>query len=168
MSLYLSTGSTILSDTISAAFVESARLLNDAESLRNAANPGVTPKNNVNMTADFDARTINTNISLPLIQSFDVSGKVVIQAQDYLGVIYSAFTPGTGTAKSLTIMGAVLEVSQLLAAAEKAITPETDQPNNIQITYDFEARIIQITATTPFTPTVGVSGEVTLTALDYV
>lgn len=168
MSLYLSTGSSIASDTIAAAFVEAARILNDSESARNAANPGVAPKNNVNMTADFDGRTINTTLALPIIQTFDVAGKVVIEAQDYLGGIYSPFTVGTGAAKSTTKMGAVLEIAQMLAAAEKLVTPETDQPNNIQITYDFEAKLANISATTPFTPSIGLNGEITLTALDYV
>lgn len=168
MTAYISTGSSLSSDTLAAAFVEAARILNDAESNRNAANPGVAPKNNVSMTADFDGRTLNTTLALPIIQTFDGSGKVVIQAQDYLGTIYSAFTVGTGDAKSSTKMGAALEIAQILAAAEKAVTPETDQPNNIQITYDFEAKLANISATTPFTPSIGLNGEVTLTALDYV
>lgn len=168
MTAYVSTGSSLSSDTISAAFIEAARILNDAESLRNSANPGVAPKNNVSMTADFDGKTLNTTLALPIIQTFDISGKVVIGVQDYLGVTYSAFTVGTGQAKSSTKMGAVLEIAQLLAAAEKAVTPETDQPNNIQITYDFESQLANITATTPFTPSIGALGEITLTALDYV
>lgn len=168
MTAYISTGSSLSSDTLAAAFVEAARILNDAESNRNAANPGVAPKNNVSMTADFDGRTLNTTLALPIIQTFDVSGKVVIQAQDYLGTTYSGFTVGTGDAKSNTKMGAALEIAQILAAAEKSVTPETDQPNNIQITYDFEAKLANITATTPFTPSIGTNGEVTLTALDYV
>jgi hypothetical protein len=168
MTAYISTGSSLSSDTLSAAFIEAARILNDSESTRNAANPGVAPKNNVSMTADFDGRTLNTTLALPIIQTFDTSGKIIIAAQDYLGSTYSAFTVGTGQAKSVTKMGAVLEIAQILAAAEKAVTPETDQPNNIQITYDFEAQIANITATTPFTPSIGTLGEITLTALDYV
>lgn len=168
MTAYVSTGSSLSSTTLAGAFVEAARLLNDAEAERNAANPGVAPKNNVSMTADFDGRTLNTTIALPFVQTFDTAGKVVIAASDYLGGTYSAFTVGTGQAKSTTKMGAVLEIAQILAAAEKAITPETDQPNNIQITYDFEALTANITATTPFTPNVGTAGEITLEALDYV
>jgi hypothetical protein len=168
MSAYVSTGSSLSSDTKAGAFVEAVRLLNDAEATRNAANPGVTAKNNVTQIADFDGRTLNTTVSLPIVQTFDSNGKVVIAAQDYLGSTYSAFTVGTGDAKSTTKMGAVLEIAQILAAAEKAITPETDQPNNIQITYDFEALTANISATTPFTPSVGTNGEITITALDYV
>lgn len=168
MTAYVSTGSSLSSVTLAAAFVEAARILNDSESARNSANPGVAPKNNVNMTADFDGRTLNTTLALPIVQTFDVSGKVVIEAQDYLGSTYSAFTVGTGAAKSTTKMGAALEIAQMLAAAEKLVTPETDQPNNIQITYDFEAKLANISATTPFTPSIGANGEVTLTALDYV
>jgi hypothetical protein len=169
MTAYVSTGSSLSADTISAAFVESARILNDAESTRNSANPGVAPKNNVAMTADFDTRTLNITLNLPLIHSIDAtSGKSVVEAQDYLGSTYSAFTVGTGEAKSTTKMGATLEIAQKLAAYEKLVQPETDQPNNIQISYDFEERIAAITATIPFTPSIGVDGVIQLTALDYV
>lgn len=169
MTAYTPTDSSLTATTISGAFVEISRVLNDAESTRNAANPGVAAKNNVTMTADFDTRTLNITLNLPIIHAIDAtSGKSVVEAQDYLGSTYSAFTVGTGEAKSTTKMGAALEISQKLAAYEKLVQPETDQPNNLQISYDFEERIAAITATIPFTPSIGATGIVQLTALDYV
>lgn len=168
MTAYTPTGSDISSTYLAAAFCEITQLLNDAEAERNAANPGVAAKNNVSITADFDGRVLATSVTLPIVQTFDAQGKVVIAPQDYLGATYSAFVPGTGEAKSTNIMGAALEISQKLAAAEKLIQPESDQPNNVQITYDFESLTANITGSIPFTPAIAAGGSIELVALDYV
>lgn len=165
---YISTGSTLKSGTLAAAFVEAVRLLNDAEITRNAANPAVAPKNNITMDAQFDGRVFNIAASLPLSVSIDTAGKPVIDITDYLGSTYTAFTVGTGTAKSTDLPSVVLELGQMLSAAEKSIQPETDQPNNIQVDISLETLTATITAAIPFTPTIGTTGQVTLTALDYV
>lgn len=168
MTAYVSTGSDLSSTYLAAAFAEVTQLLNDAEATRNSANPGVAAKQNVSITADFDGRVLATTVSLPIVQTFDATGKVIIAPQDYLGATYSAFTVGTGETKSTTIMGAVLEISQKLAAAEKTIQPESDQPNNVQITYDFESLTANITGSIPFTPTISLGGSIDLVALNYV
>ncbi len=168
MSAYSNTGSGITATTKAAAFVEVCRLLNEAEIARNAANPGLTAKNNVTMSASFDNKTFSIAASLPIQNVLDTTGKMVLDAVDYLGTLYSVFVPGTGQAKSTDLPSLLLEIAQILSAAEKAITPEADQPNNIQLTYDNESGVATITGNIPFTATIGAAGVVSLTALDYV
>ena len=168
MTAYISTGSDLDSTTLSSAFVEAVRKLNEAEKTRNAANSSQAPKNNVTMTADFDGNAYAINVSLPIAESLSIVGASVINAADYLGSTYSAFAIGTGDAKSTTKMGVVLELAQKLSAAEKTVTPESDQPTNISVEISLETRLATISAQIPFTPAFGASGEVTLTALDYV
>jgi hypothetical protein len=168
MSAYTPTDSDLDSTTKAAAFVEAVRKLNDAEALRNAANPGVAPKNNISMTADFDTRVINITVTLPFTRTFNTTGAPVLTYNDYLGGSYSNFTVGTGDAKADKLQGVVGQVAQFLSAAELAVTPDTDRPNNIQITDDYELGQTSITATIPFTPSFGTAGEITITALDYV
>lgn len=168
MTVYVPTGSDLASTTLSSAFVEAVRKLNEAEKTRNAANSSQAPKNNVTMSADFDGNSYSINVALPIAETTSTAGASVITASDYLGSIYSAFTVGTGDAKSTTKMGVVLELAQKLSAAEKTVTPESDQPTNITVEISLETRIATIAAQIPFTPAFGAAGEVTLTALDYV
>lgn len=168
MTAYVNTGSDISSTFLAAAFVESVRELNDAERARNAANASQAPKNNVVMSADFEGNAFSINVTLPIAESLNTSGQVVLAPSDYLGSTYSAFTVGTGDAKSTTKMGVVLELAQKLSAAEKSVQPESDQPTNITVDISLETRLATIAAAIPFNPTIGTGGEVTLTALDYV
>lgn len=169
MTAYISTGSTLVSDSLAPAFVEAARLLNQAEKSRNTANTSQAPKNNVTMSASFEDDSFDINIALPIADYIDaVSGRIEIAPTDYLGSTYSAFTVGTGEAKSANLMGAILEIAQKLSAAEKAVQPESDQPTNITVDISLETRLATIVARIPFTPTIGVNGEVTLSALNYV
>lgn len=168
MSPYSPTGSDLDSTTLASAFVEAVRKLNEAEKTRNAANSSQAPKNNVTMTADFDGNAYAINVSLPIAESLSAGGASVINAADYLGSAYSAFVVGTGDAKSTTKMGVVLELAQKLSAAEKTVTPESDQPTNISVEISLETRLATISAQIPFTPAFGSAGEVTLTALNYV
>lgn len=168
MTAYLSTGSGIKSDFLAGAFVESVRLLNQAEASRNAANLGGTQKNNITMSASFDNNVFSINAVLPVAYTLDGTGKSVILATDYLGATYSAFAVGTGDAKSTTLPSLVLELGQKLAYTEKLVQPVTDQPNNVQIDISLETGIATITANIPFTPTIDPDGAVTLTAQDYV
>jgi hypothetical protein len=168
MSAYTSTGSSLNADTKAGAFVEIARQLSDAELLRNAANPGVAPKNNVSILADLDGKTFDITISLPIVSSINTSGQSVSTVTDYLGPTYSSFTIGTGDAKSTDKAAAALEIAQILVAAENAVTPETERPDNIQITYDFDTLTADISATIPFTAAFDTNGATVLTALDYV
>lgn len=168
MTAYVNTDSGISSTFLAAAFVESVRELNDAERARNAANASQAPKNNVTMSAEFEGNSFNINVSLPIAESLNANGQVVLAPSDYLGSTYSAFVVGTGEAKSTTLMGVVLELAQKLSAAEKAVQPESDQPTNITVDISLETRLATIAAAIPFNPTIGAGGEVTLTALDYV
>lgn len=168
MSAYVNTGSGIRSSTKAGAFIEGMRLLNEAEIARNAANPGLTAKNNVSITASFDNKTYAIAASLPIQNTLDATGKMVLDATDYLGSTFSVFVPGTGQAKSTDLPSLALELSQILSAAEKVITPEADQPNNIQVSYDNESGVATISANIPFVAVIGAAGEVTLTAVDYV
>ncbi len=168
MSAYVSTGSGLKSTTKAAAFVEAMRMLNEAEIARNSANPGLTPRNNVTISASFDTKTYAIAVSLPIQNALDATGKWVLDASDYLGPAFSAFVVGTGQAKSTDLPSLALELAQILSVAEKAITPEADQPNNIQIAYDNESGLATISANIPFSAIIGSAGEVTLTAVDYV
>jgi len=168
MSAYTNTGSDLDSVTLASAFVEAVRRLNEAEKIRNATNSSQAPKNNVTMTAEFEGNAYQINVALPIAETLSTAGASVITASDYLGSTYSAFIPGTGDAKSTTKMGVVLELAQKLSAAEKTVTPESDQPTNISVEISLETRIATIAAQIPFTPAIGATGEVTLTALDYV
>lgn len=168
MSAYVNTGSDLQATNKAAAFVESIRKLNEAENARNAANPGVTAKNNVSMTASFDSKTYAIAVTLGITNTIDGTGKWILDATDYLGAPYSTFVPGTGDAKSSDLPSLVLEIAQILSSAEKSVTPEVDQPNNIQIAYDNESQVATITAAIPFTAAITASGAVTLDALNYV
>lgn len=168
MSAYVSTGSSLDSTTKASALVEVIRKLNDAEALRNAANPGVAPKNNISMVADFDSRTIAITATMPFTRTFGTQGQSILTYNDYLGGSYSAFTVGTGDALSPLLQGAVVQIAQIVSGAELAVTPDTDRPNNVQITDDYELSVTVISVNMPFTPSFGSGGEITITALDYV
>lgn len=168
MTAYAPTGSSIVSTNLASAFVESVRLLNDAERARNAANSSQTPKNNVIMSADFETNAHTINVTLPIAESVAANGSVVIAPTNYLGGAFAAFIVGTGESQSATLMGVVLEIAQKLSAAEKTVQPESDQPTNISIDISLETRLATIVASIPFNPTLGSLGQVTLTALDYV
>jgi hypothetical protein len=168
MSAYTPTGSDLNSTTKASALVEVVRKLNDAEALRNAANPGVAAKNNISMTASFDTRTISITATMPFTRTFGLQGQSIITYNDYLGGSYSAFTVGTGDAKSPLLQGALVQIAQIVSGAELAVTPDTDRPNNVQITDDYETSTTTITINMPFTPSFGANGEITITALDYV
>jgi hypothetical protein len=170
MSPYSPTGSSLNSTNLASAFCEVVRLTNAAEILRNAANPALAPKNNVSVSASFDGNAYAISAELPVQVALDpLTGKPIIDASDYLGAPYSTFVPGTGDAKSTDLPSALLEIAYKLSAAEKAVLPETDQPNNIQIDVSIETGVATITANIPFTPSiVGTDGSVKLTALNYV
>jgi hypothetical protein len=168
MTAHINTDSDLLANTAAAAFVEAVRKLNQAEKTRNADNPGVAPKTNVQMSADFDGGVFNITAALPYATTIDATtGNVVLNVTDYLGAPYSDFDPGTGTAKSTDLPSLVFELAARLQSLEAAVA-EADRPNNIQYTPEPEAGTITITATIPFTPTIGALGVVTLAAFNYV
>lgn len=162
------TSGSLKSTTLAGAVFETARLLDAAESARNAANPTLTPKQNITVTADFATRVVAIAATLPIATTLDSTGKAVVDATDYLGSSYSTFAPGTsGDLKSTDAPSAMLEIALKLAAAEKAVSPVDDQPNNIQVELSTETGTATITANLPITVAVDSAGAILLTAVDY-
>lgn len=154
------------SDTIPAAFLEAALLLDNAEKARNGANPGIAPKNNVIITFSSDDGTANVAATLPVGVTVGSDGSIVYAPTDYLGGTFSAFTPG-GAVTATTRQAALVQVAQLLSAAEKSITPVEDQPNYITVESSSETGTITIAASLPYDALVNDDGSVLITANDY-
>lgn len=163
------TGGTLKSSQLPAALFEAARALDAAELNRNGNNPGIAPKRNLNTTISFQTGTIAIAATIPISSGILPNGKIDILAQDYLGAAYNVFNPGSGdgTLFSTDLISAFLEVANLLAAAEKAVTPAENQPNNIQIDYNLETNTATISANMPFTTSSTATGDVTVHAIDY-
>lgn len=165
MSTIVTTGSSLKSTNIPAAFLETALLLDAGEKARNGANPGIAPKNNVTISLGVDEGVANITATLPADTTVSATG-INYNAKDYLGGSYAAFTAG-GDVTSTSTMDALVQVGSILAAAEKTIQPVEDQPNNIQIESSSENGTITITAALPVTATVNTDGTVKFTAIDY-
>ena len=166
MSSLNTTGSSLVSTTVPAALIEAALLLDSAEKSRNGANPGITPKNNISLTFSSDDGTANIAATLPVdIQSL-ATGAVGYLPKDYLGGTYAAFTPG-GQITATTRMAAFLQVAQFLSGLEKSIQPAEDQPNFIQVEASSETGTITVTASLPYNALISSTGDLTITALDY-
>jgi hypothetical protein len=160
-------GGTLNATQIPAAFFEVCRALDAAENLRNGSNPGLPPRRNLSTTVSFDTGTISVAATLPVTVAVQTDGSIDITASDYLGATYSVFSGGGGTLKSGTLPEALLELANILAASEKAVTPADAQPNNIQIQFDIEAGNATISANMPFTTEAADNGDVTIIAIDY-
>lgn len=161
------TAGTLKSTQIPQAFFEVARALDAAENLRNGANPGLPPRRNLSTTISFDTGTIAIAATLPITTNILAGGSVSASVSDYLGATYSIFANGTGDLSSDTLPEALLEIASLLAAAEKAVTPTENQPNNVQIVFDLETSSATISANLPFTTAAGTTGNVVVIAIDY-
>lgn len=166
MSVIVTTGSSLKSDTLPAAFLEAALLVDAAEKARNGANPGISPKNNLVVTFSSDDGTANIAATLPVDITVSSAGAVSYAAKDYLGGSYSTFTPG-GAVTATTVQAALVQVAQLLSTAEKSIQPVEDQPNFVQVDSSSELGTITIAASLPFASVISASGEIVITALDY-
>ena len=151
-----------------AAFFELCRMLDAAEQQRNGSNPGLPAKRNLNTTVSFETGTIAVAATIPIKPSINADGSIEITAQDYLGGTYTTFNKGTGgTLTSGNLISAFLETANILAAAEKAITPVENQPNNLQIDFNLEQGSATVSANLPFTSLGAASGDVTIHAIDY-
>jgi hypothetical protein len=166
MSAINTTGSSLKADTKAAAFLEACLLLDGAEKARNAANPGIAPKNNVSVTFSNEEGVAQVSIQLPAAPTATGAG-LIYAPTDYLGGAFGVFTPG-GDVTATTVMSAVSQVAHILSATEKTVQPIEDQPNNVQIESSSENGFITITATIPFTQTIDVDGNIKIVALDYV
>lgn len=162
MSTFNNGGGSLKSTNKPAAFLEIAHLTNEAE--RAASTVDVT-LDNVTVTYDTGARTTSVAATLPVGSAINSSGQIVVSATNYLGG--SAFNPGTsGELKATTYPAAFLELAQLLATAEQAISPTP--VNNVTISVDLEALTATVTATLPVVPTLDSAGKPVFTATDYI
>ncbi|MBD2609452.1 hypothetical protein H6G81_34425 [Scytonema hofmannii FACHB-248] len=161
------TSGTLKSTQIPAAFFEVCRALDAAENLRNGSNPGLPPRRNLSTTVSFDTGTISVAATIPVTVSIETDGAIQIVASDYLGSTYSAFLNGGGDLLSNTLPEALLEISSILAAAEKTVVPTENQPNNVQIQFDNETGSATISANLPFSTMAATSGDVSIHAIDY-
>ncbi|GAX44716.1 hypothetical protein NIES4075_57350 [Tolypothrix sp. NIES-4075] len=161
------TSGTLKSTQIPAAFFEVCRALDAAENLRNGANPGLPPRRNLSTTVSFDTGTIAVAATIPVTTSIQANGSIDIAASDYLGATYSVFANGGGDLNSDTLPEALLELASILAAAEKAVIPAENQPNNVQIQFDLETGSATISANLPFNTAAAANGDVTIHAIDY-
>lgn len=166
MSVISTTGSSIKSTNLPSAFLEAALLLDAAEKSRNGANPGIAPKNNVSITFSSDDGTANIAATLPVGVTTGTDGSIIYAPTDYLGGTYSAFTAG-GDVTATTRQAALVQVGQLLSAAEKAISPVEDQPNYITVESSSETGTITIAASLPYEAVTSSTGAITITAVDY-
>ncbi len=79
----------------------------------------------------------------------------------------STFNSGGGTLKSANKPQALLEMAHALASTERAAST-TDIPlNNITISMDLEAQTAAVTCTLPIAAALNNSGQVVVTASDY-
>ena len=166
MSVIVTTGSSLKSGNIPAAFFEAALFLDNCEKARNGANPGLAPKNNVSITISSDEGVVTIAAALPSEVSLDALSSISYNAKDYLGGTYAAFVPG-GDITATTAMDALVAVAQRLSSAEKLVQPAEDQPNFIQIESSSEAGTITVTATLPYTAVILATGQLQVTMLDY-
>lgn len=168
MSTFVTGGGTLQSTTLPNALFEAARLLDYAETTRNASQPTLAPKQNISTTVDFATKSIAIAATIPATFAPNASGQVVVIASDYLGAPWSSFAPGTnGTLKSANAVAAFVEVAQILSNGEKVVTPIEDQPNNVQVTIDAETATITVSANLPVEIGATEAGVVTLYAVDY-
>lgn len=166
MSSVVTTGSSLKSTNLPAAFLEAALFLDSAEKARNGANPGVSPKNFLTVTISSDEGLVTISASLPSEVKLGTDGSVIYNAKDYLSSAYSAFTPG-GDITANTSMDAVVMLAQMLSTAEKAVQPQEDQPNYIQLDSSSENGTISVNATLPYRSTILATGTIEIIAVDY-
>jgi hypothetical protein len=165
MSTILTTASTLKSDNMPAALLEAALLVDAAEKARNGANPGVAPKNNLSVTFNSDDGTCLIAATIPADVTVS-SGGIQYAAKDYLGASYTSFTAG-GDVTATNRIAAFVQVAQILSAAEKAVTPIEDQPNNVTVDSSSETGSITVAATLPVSSAIDTNGSVLFTAVDY-
>ncbi|MBW4642926.1 MAG: hypothetical protein KME23_08010 [Goleter apudmare HA4340-LM2] len=161
------TSGTLKSTQIPQAFFELCRAVDAAENARNGANPGLAPRTQLSTTVSFDTGTISVAATIPVIPAIQSDGTIKVAASDYLGGSYTAFDNGGGDLTSTNLIAAFLEAASLLAAAEKAVTPVDNQPNNIQIQVDLETGSATVSANMPFTTAAANNGDVVIQAIDY-
>lgn len=79
----------------------------------------------------------------------------------------SAFANGGGTLKSTNKPAALFELATLLNDVERAASTTDDPIENITMAVDLEARVANISAALPITPSVDGAGNSIITAVNY-
>lgn len=166
MSTITTTGSSLKSDTLPAALLEAALLVDAAEKSRNGANPGIAPKNNISINFGSDDGTCAIAATIPVDVTVGASGAITYSAKDYLGGTYTSFVAG-GDVTATHRIAAFVQVAQLLSASEKNVQPVEDQPNNVQVESSSENGTITVSANLPVTATIDANGLVVFEAVDY-
>lgn len=159
MSVFDPTGNILVSTTLPAAFLEAAYRVQIAEEAL------TTNPNNVVITINDDAGTVTLAATIPVVNTLDSNGEVVIAADDYLETTHTA--AGGGDAVSTTKPALLLELAQQVIDAEDAFA--TANPEFTALTtlvFDANAQTATIASTLPVTTTL-VSGKATFTATDY-
>lgn len=79
----------------------------------------------------------------------------------------STFNNGGGTLKSTNKPAAFLELAHILNEAERAASTADVTFNNLNVAYDAEARTATITASLPVGSAINSSGQIVITATNY-
>lgn len=163
-STFVSGGGEMTATTEPAAMLEIAQKLQAAELLV----PTDTRPGNISITTDHAGTTTTISATLPITPTLS-SGQSQLAANNYfssLGVD-ATFDPGTaGTLTNTTIPSAFWEMSLTLQESEEVVQVD-DLPNNISITVDYDAGTATVDVTLPITQTIGATGSITTTAVDY-
>jgi hypothetical protein len=166
MSAIDTVASSLKSDTLPAALLEAALLVDAAEKSRNGANPGIAAKNNISINFGSDDGTCSIAATIPVDVTVGTNGSIQYAAKDYLGSSYTTFTAG-GDVTASNRIAAFVQIAQMLSAQEKTVQPVEDQPNNITVESSSENGAITIAANLPVTATIDSAGKVTFEAVDY-
>lgn len=153
--------STIKATTLESAAVVASHLLQNLEEATPSLETAAIAVNY--FTGD---KTVQVQFSTPITTEISASGKLIISGVDY--VSYPGFTPG-GDLKSTQLPSAVLELFQMLQAAEKsAENPEDPEAlNRVNISYDMDALIGTVNAELPIAFTVNTTGKIEISAVSY-
>lgn len=156
------------SEYLPAAVLEMAVLLRKEE----LKIPADTRPDNITITSDFNAALLTITATFPITTAVLADGSVNIKASEYLGAfeqdggVTAAFNDGGGTLNANSKTKAFLEVCQLLQAAELQLPADT-RPDNITISYDTEAGTASVTASLPQNTMVSTTGDIRVSAFDY-
>ena len=155
------TGSDLVSTNKPGALWELVQLLAKAE----LDLPADTRPNSITVSIDMEAKVANVAATLPIGFVIDsTSGRMVVTVNNYAA---ASFDPGSGgDLKSNQVPGALLEVFQIVSAAEQAV-PGDNKPNNVSGTFDLDAGTATLTMALPITTVIGPGGNIQIAAVDY-
>lgn len=162
MSTFNNTATGLQATTKPAALLELAVLLSECE--KNASTTD-NPLNNIAITFDVEAGSAAIAATLPIIASLSQLGQIVVSAANYLGAEYVFNGNPNSDIRASHPPGAFLEMAQLVAVSEQAVT--INPPNNVTISMDLEGSTATITIALPFTVGTNANGQPVIVATDY-